>query len=92
MGPRPSWGLVWSSKLIPRINMFLWLTMQEKILTINNLWKIGFYMPNKCYLCEKDVEDSYHLFISCIFAREVWALFPNLWRVEWIFPSLVWEL
>lgn len=69
VGPRLSWGLVWSSKLIPKINMFLWLMVHDKILTINNLWKTGFSMHNICYLCKMDAKDSSHLFIGCCYAQ-----------------------
>lgn len=49
-------------------------------------------LPNICFLCEDDVEDSYHLFIGCRYVREVWAHFISLWNLYWVFCSSIGEV
>lgn len=65
MGPPPFWAFVWSSRLIPKINIFFCLFYQNKILTIDNLIKRGFVMPNRCFLCEEEAKNTCHLLFGC---------------------------
>ncbi|GLJ44740.1 hypothetical protein SUGI_0940750 [Cryptomeria japonica] len=46
--PPPFWALLWNSKLVPKIDMQIWLLAHNKALKINNLCKRVFLMPNRC--------------------------------------------
>jgi hypothetical protein len=39
------WKNVWNNDGIPKINIFLWLLAQNKLLTVENLSKRGFKGP-----------------------------------------------
>ena len=38
---KPIWAKAWTSSLTPKINIFFWLLLQDKILTLDNLAKRG---------------------------------------------------
>ena len=64
--------VVWSVKIPPRVQGFLWLFSQNKIMTCDNLRKRGIAKPLECVLC-KEIESVHHLFFDCLVARLIWA-------------------
>eukprot|EP00253_Pinus_taeda_P001635 PITA_01635 len=56
---------VWDSQSWPKIRTFLWLLMQRKTLTWENLQRKGFSGPSKCPLCNREEETMNHLFNNC---------------------------
>ena len=38
---KPTWAKAWMPGLTPKINIFFWLMLQDKILTLDNLAKRG---------------------------------------------------
>ena len=48
--------VVWEIKAPARVAIFLWIMMQNKILTVENLRKRGWAMPSRCSLCKKSDE------------------------------------
>jgi hypothetical protein len=62
---------VWDLKIPPRIQIFLWLFSQNKIMTTDNLRKRGIPKPLECMMC-KELESVKHLFFECLVARIVW--------------------
>lgn len=87
VGHAPYWASVWSSRLVPKVNIFFWIFFQNKILTTENLVKRGFVMPNRCFLCEEETENACHLLIDCRFVRMIWGHVLSLWNLSWVFPS-----
>ena len=65
---------VWDLKVPPRIQGFLWLFSQNKIMTCDNLRKRGIRKPLECIHC-KEMESVHHLFFECVVARVVWKEF-----------------
>jgi hypothetical protein len=53
----------WSCPL--KIKLFLWLLLENKILTWENLQRRGWYGPGICCLCGTNEESSQHVFVSC---------------------------
>jgi hypothetical protein len=52
--------------------LFIWLLLEDKILTWKNLQRRGWSGPGLCYMC-RTKEDSYkHLFVSCPFTVLIW--------------------
>ena len=73
-GVRPLYlPAVWDLKVPPRIQVFLWLFSQNKIMTRDNLRKRGIQKPLECEMCW-EIEYVYHLFFECVVARELWKL------------------
>lgn len=50
----PYWEKVWVKNLIPKVNIFFWLMLQNKILTTDNLCRRGFHSPTDFfYACRR---------------------------------------
>jgi zinc-binding in reverse transcriptase len=62
---------IWKLNLPPRMEIFAWLMMQNKILTTNNLVKRGWLIPNICHLCRQQEENVAHLFSIYDYATDV---------------------
>lgn len=73
----PIWSGVWWSK----ISAFLWLIAWCILLTWDRIkWK-GFEGSSLCFLCHQAEENSDHLFLSCKFSLEVWAILPGIFSI-----------
>ena len=72
---------VWKLKIPPRIQVFLWLFSQNKIMTRDNLRARGIPKPLECEMC-KEIETVKHLFSECIVARELWQDFFEIFGVQ----------
>ena len=73
VAPNPiQWNFVWSSKSIPKVDLFCWNVVHRSILTTENLRKRGLEGPSRCALCKNDEENIDHLLLSCSFSKEVW--------------------
>jgi hypothetical protein len=67
------WRLkVWKWDIQLKIKLFIWLAMENKILTWDNLQQKGWEGPSRCQLCKKETENISHLFIHCSFTKSVW--------------------
>ena len=77
--------LVWAKAcylgLTPKINIFFWVMLQNRILTVDNLIKRGQKIPNRCILCKNHCESVDHLFLHCDFTRQVCGLFFYLFSI-----------
>jgi zinc-binding in reverse transcriptase len=62
---------IWEIKAPPRVQIFVWLTMRNKILTIDNLVKRGWVITNMCYLCRANLESVQHIFNECTFSSQL---------------------
>jgi zinc-binding in reverse transcriptase len=56
---------LWSISAPLRVQIFIWLKVQNKILTLDNLNKRGWQMSNICYMCRNHDETVKHLFHDC---------------------------
>lgn len=70
MGP---WNEVWNSEVPPKIQIFMWMAVLERLSTRDNLWHKGFTLSSICLLCYHDAESINHLLIHCPFAWEIWC-------------------
>ena len=66
------WKQLWKSKGPLKAKITLWLTLNNKLLTWDNLQKRGWIGPNRCALCYSDEEIVSHLFNFCSYAEFVW--------------------
>lgn len=69
---------VWDNLLWPKVRTFLWLLMQKKTLTWENLLKKGFTGPSRCPMCLKEEETMNHLFNSCDWASQLWQWMEDM--------------
>ena len=45
------WKKIWAANLWPKVALFVWLVVRERILTCDNLRKRGVQVPSQCYFC-----------------------------------------
>ncbi|KQK05168.1 hypothetical protein BRADI_2g18451v3 [Brachypodium distachyon] len=70
----PAWNLAWKSKA-PTVASF----------SSSWLERHGLHHPDRCPLCDQLPENSGHLFLSCVFARQLWFVILSGWnKLEWI--------
>jgi len=64
---------IWKRKIPAKIKIFLWLIMNNAILTKDNMiTRVG---SPTCYFCDRD-ETVPHLLFQCSIAKAVWASLP----------------
>jgi len=68
------WVNIWNNDSLPKANFFNWLLAHEKVLTSENLYKCGIAGLSHCSLYLSTKESSHHIFVNCIFSKEVWSL------------------
>ena len=64
--------LIWKTKALLKIKIFMWYLRREVILTKDNLVKCNWQGNEKCCFCHEN-ETIKHLFLECRFARIVWG-------------------
>ena len=85
-------GIVWNSRVSPRISFFAWEATWAKILTLHQLKKRGWRIPNRCYLCKEEEETSDRIPIHCSKARLLWQLIFALFGIQWVLSCSVREV
>jgi hypothetical protein len=63
---------LWKWQLPLKVKLFIWLMLEQKILTWENLAKRGIIGPSRCVLCGNNEETMYHLFVECSFTKDIW--------------------
>jgi zinc-binding in reverse transcriptase len=63
--------IIWKLKMPTRVTIFIWLLLQDRLLTYDNLIKRGWCISNMCYMCRSSIENATHLFAECTYIAEV---------------------
>lgn len=64
--------LLWSGRISPKIQLFLWKATQGALATGANLQLRGLLQHTTCIRCG-ELETEAHIFLHCEFARKVWS-------------------
>uniref|UniRef100_A0A0A9B169 Reverse transcriptase zinc-binding domain-containing protein n=1 Tax=Arundo donax TaxID=35708 RepID=A0A0A9B169_ARUDO len=64
---------VWNLNILPRVQVFIWLLSNNKLMTKDNLKIRGVEKPPHCMFCE-EIETIPHLFFDCIVAKSCWEM------------------
>lgn len=64
--------LVWKAMAEPKWRIFTWILLQKKILTADNLEKMGRPHNPICTLCNREPETPTHLCKECDYTKETW--------------------
>ena len=83
--------IIWNSWVQPKVCFFAWEASWGKALTLDQIQKRGWALPNRCYLCHSNEESIDHLLLHCVKTRALWEVFFSLFGVLWVFPSSVKE-
>ena len=81
------WGGIWCARTLNQVAFFVWTSTWEKILTNDNLRKIGIILVDYCWLCRcsgKTGKTVDHLILHCGFAYVMWSYVFGLFGVHWV--------
>ncbi|CAN1305881.1 hypothetical protein LINPERPRIM_LOCUS26640 [Linum perenne] len=79
--------VIWRTHVPTKVCGFIWQVTHEKILTVDNLMRRGFQLPNRCILCSVEAESIRHLFVDCQFVSQIWALLSSRLSLFGPFPG-----
>lgn len=65
------WQMIWKTPILTRQRNFLWCVVKDILPTRENLLRKGISLDPVCPFCSSDVESVQHLFMDCIFAKQV---------------------
>ncbi|OVA15095.1 Reverse transcriptase zinc-binding domain [Macleaya cordata] len=82
-------AFIWNKHIPLKVNFFVWTAYHNRILTIDNLKKRGFILPNCCYLCGRNEETVAHIMLHCSFTSKVWNLLLPRTGWTWVPPPSV---
>ena len=68
---------VWSLKIPPRVHFFLWLVINNRALTRDNLTKRRKVEDENCLFC-LEKESIHHLFFDCVVAKQCWKVMSEV--------------
>ncbi|XVE54414.1 hypothetical protein DITRI_Ditri03aG0079200 [Diplodiscus trichospermus] len=66
------WRKIWKLNIPPKIRTFAWQAARCCLPTRENLQRRGIDVPITCVLCGRDIENNWHLMISCPFTQSCW--------------------
>ncbi|KAJ3699256.1 hypothetical protein LUZ61_002961 [Rhynchospora tenuis] len=78
--------LLWNLKIPPKVKIFLWVLLLDRVLTQQNLLVRNWPSIPACKCCDHGTfETSSHLFVLCNYARRVWTLI----QIRFSLPLLI---
>ena len=87
--------LCWDPSCLPKAGFFLWLAIQNRIPSMDRLYKSGIQGPSRCILCLHNSENVDHLLYLCPYAQNCWDWLRR--KLEWSSPfprsfsDLIWS-
>jgi hypothetical protein len=98
-GRRPDWKLIWQCPVPPKVKHLGWKIAKNALATQQNKRRRGMETPATCLICGQEVEDTFHIFIRCQHARNLWLAMREVWNlpadnllihtgVEWLLQLL----
>ena len=63
---------LWKSPGPKKAKLVLWLSLQNRLLTWDNIQKRGWIGPGRYSLCRNEAESVLHILFSCTYAKMVW--------------------
>ena len=68
---------VWNLKIPPRVHFFLWLVINNRALTRDNLAKRRKVDDENCLFC-LEKETIQHVFFDCVVAKQCWKILSDI--------------
>ncbi|QHO17517.1 Putative ribonuclease H protein [Arachis hypogaea] len=85
---------VWKGFVPPRIELFGWFVLVDRVNTKERLGKIGVNIlgDSLCVMCTKELESAEHLFLRCEVAWQVWCKWLRSLGRAWVIPGTIREM
>ncbi len=72
--------------------LFSWTATLGKVLTIDNLQKLGLIIQDWRCMCKRSGKSVDNLFLHCFVAMDLWSLVFGMFGVQWVMPQTVVDL
>lgn len=82
------WRRLWKSWAPPKCQTLLWLAINDKCWTTDQLIKRGLPHPLQCALCDQEDETVQHILVGCVFAREFWYRILSCFGLNRLTPGI----
>jgi ribonuclease HI len=82
-GERPIWQMIWKCPVPPKVQHLAWKIGCNALATQVNKHRRGIRTPPTCLICGQEDEDTFHVFVRCPHARDLW----NAMRETWDIPA-----
>ncbi|KAM6596023.1 hypothetical protein CsatA_006547 [Cannabis sativa] len=79
-GANEKWRSIWGARIHSRLKMLWWKIVSNSLLTRGKLLTFFDIRDPGCPFCSMTIENSFHMFWECHFARAVW--FGCSWQVQ----------
>ena len=66
-----------------RVSFFAWGATWSRILTLDQLRRRGWRIPNRCYMCKEEGMCD-HILLHCTKEHVLWQLIFALFGVQWM--------
>jgi hypothetical protein len=63
---------IWQTKVPPKVKFFFWLVLHQRLWTAERRKRHDLQDDDDCALCGQAPESIEHLFLGCVFTRELW--------------------
>lgn len=70
--PNPLWKIIWNLHIPPKIQIFAWTVVHERVLTNVQRVKRNLTSDSSCHMCPGKPETLLHLFRDCARAKHFW--------------------
>jgi len=87
---QPKWKYhwIWRLDVAPKIKVFLWQLCHNSLPSRGTLLRRGLQLDPVCPVCNADIEDTDHLFVSCPMVQQVWGMaVAHKWLPSIPFPQ-----
>ncbi|XP_075473866.1 uncharacterized protein LOC142504911 [Primulina tabacum] len=68
------WKELWKFKAPAKFKTLLWQAFRNCLPTRTNLSRRGINCPLVCVICTRDMENTWHIFVSCPYAAQCWTI------------------
>jgi hypothetical protein len=73
----PHLASIWKISIPGRVQVFMWLLVQNRLLTRDNLAKRRAVHDGSCLFCDEN-ESVSHLFFECVVAKQIWLMLTEI--------------
>jgi hypothetical protein len=70
------WDMLWNLNVPPRHSTLVWRALKEAIPVKRNLFQKDIRCDPLCPRCHNKIESTYHVFLECDWAKQVWFSSP----------------
>jgi hypothetical protein len=78
-GARPAWRTIWKCPVPPKVKILVWKICSNAIATQQSMLRRHMTTHGTCTICGMEEEDTFHVFMRCPHARQLWLAMKEVW-------------